>query len=40
MPLAEHINAFVDRLNKVGIKNHLPYYTSGHLPQIDLSKGF
>lgn len=36
MPLAEHLNAFVDRLNKAGIKNHLPYYTLGHLPPIDL----
>lgn len=31
MPLAEHINAFVDRLNRAGIKNHLPYYTQGLL---------
>ena len=38
MPLAEHLNAFVDRLNKAGIKNHLPYYTLGLLPPIDLSK--
>lgn len=38
MPLAEHINAFVGRLNKVGIKNHLPYYTLGLLPPINLSK--
>ena len=38
MPLAEHINAFVDRLNKAGIKNHLPYYTLGLLPPIDPSK--
>ena len=37
-PLAEHINTFVDRLNKVGIKNHLPFYTLGILPPIDLSK--
>ena len=37
-PLVEHINAFVDRLNKVGIKNHLPLYTLDNLPQIDLSK--
>lgn len=37
-PLAEHINAFVGRLNKVGIKNHLPFYTLGILPPIDLSK--
>lgn len=37
-PLVEHINAFVDRLNKVGIKNHLPIYTSTSelLPPIDL----
>lgn len=34
----EHINAFVDRLNKVGIKNHLPLYTLDDLPLIDLSK--
>ena len=40
MPLAEHFNAFVDRLNKAGIKNHLQYFTSGYLPPIDLSKGF
>lgn len=37
-PLAEHINAFVDRLNKAGIKNHLPCYTWANLPPIDLSK--
>ena len=36
-PLVEHINAFVDRLNKAGIKNHLPYYTLRNLPPIDLS---
>lgn len=36
-PLVEHINAFVDRLNKAGIKNHLPYYTPELLPPIDLS---
>ena len=40
MPLAEHFNAFVDRLNKAGIKNHLQYFTSGYLLPIDLSKGF
>ena len=40
MPLAEHLNAFVERLNKAGIKNHLPNYTLGHLPPIDLSKEF
>jgi len=40
MPLVEHINAFVNRLNKAGIKNHLPYYTLGLLPPIDLSKEF
>ena len=40
MPLVEHINAFVNRLNKTGIKNHLPYYTLGLLPPIDLSKEF
>lgn len=37
-PLVEHINAFVDRLNKAGIKNHLPFYTIELLPHIDLSK--
>lgn len=37
-PLVEHISAFVDRLNKVGIKNHLPLYTLDDLPLIDLSK--
>ena len=37
-PLVEHINAFVGRLNKAGIKNHLPLYTIEHLPHIDLSK--
>lgn len=40
MPLVEHINAFVDRLNKAGIKNHLPNYTLGNLPPIDLSKEY
>ena len=39
-PLVEHINAFVGRLNKAGIKNHLPYYTIGLLPHIDLSKEY
>ena len=38
MPLAEHLNSFVDRLNKADIKYHLPNYTLGHLPPIDLSK--
>ena len=38
MPLAEHINAFVGRLNKAGIKNHLPFYTLETLPQIELSE--
>ena len=38
-PLAKHINAFIYRLNKAGIENHLPYYSSGFLPPIDLSKG-
>lgn len=37
-PLVEHINAFIDRLNKVGIMNHLPIYTLESLPPIDLSK--
>lgn len=40
MSLTEHINAFIDRLNKAGIKNYLPYYTMGLLPTIDLSKRF
>lgn len=35
-PLVEHINAFVDRLNKIGIKNHQPVYTLENLPPIDL----
>ena len=39
-PLVEHINAFVGRLNKAGIKNHLPFYTIGLLPHIDLSKEY
>ena len=39
-PIVEHINAFVGRLNKAGIKNHLPFYTLENLPQIDLSKEF
>ena len=33
-PLAEHINAFVDRLNKVGIKHNQPFYTVDNLPVI------
>ena len=37
-PLVVHINAFVDRLNQAGIKNHLPTYTQELLPPIDLSK--
>lgn len=40
VPLVEHINAFVVRLNKAGIKNHLPCYTPELLPPINLSKGF
>jgi hypothetical protein len=36
-PLAKHINAFIYRLNKAGINNHLPYYSSGFLPPIDLT---
>lgn len=40
MPLAEHLNAFVEKLNKAGIKNNLSYYTLGHLPPIDLSKEY
>lgn len=38
MPLVEHINAFIDRLNKSGIKHHLPVYTLGNIPPIDFSK--
>jgi hypothetical protein len=38
MPLVEHINAFVDRQNKVCIKNHQPFYTLETLPQIELSE--
>ena len=37
-PLAEHLNDYVDRLNKAGIKHHLPYYTLKLLPPIDLSE--
>lgn len=36
-PLADHLNDYVERLKKAGIKNHLPYYTLGLLPPIDLS---
>ena len=36
-PLAEHINAFVNRLSKADIKHHLPIYTTENLPPIDLS---
>lgn len=36
-PLAEHINDFVDRLNRADIENCLPCYTSEFLPPIDLS---
>lgn len=32
-PLMEHINAFVDRQNKAGIKNHQPFYTLELLAQ-------
>ncbi len=39
-PLAKHINAFLDRLNKVGIKHYLSHYTVGQLPPIDLSKEY
>lgn len=39
-PLAKHINAFLDRLNKVGIKHNLSHYTVGQLPPIDLSKEY
>lgn len=37
-PLAEHLNAFVGRLDRVGIKHNLPFYTLDNLPIIDLSK--
>ena len=36
-PLAEHINSFIGRLDRVGIKHNLPFYTLDNLPQIDLS---
>ena len=39
-PIVEHINAFVGRLNKAGIKNHLPFYTLETLPQIELFEEF
>lgn len=39
-PLVDHLNDCVNRLNKAGIKNHLPNYTLGSLPLIDLSKDF
>ena len=31
MPIAEHINAFIGRLNKAGIKHHQPYYALENL---------
>lgn len=34
----EHLNNYVDRLKKVGIKNHLPCYTLGLLPPNRHSK--
>lgn len=37
-PLAEHLNAFVDRLNRYGIKHNLPFYTVDNLTGIDLNK--
>ena len=37
-PLAEHLNAFANRLDRVGIKHNLPFYTLDNLPIIDLSK--
>lgn len=36
--LAEHINDFVDRLNRADIENCLPHYSLEYLPPIDLSK--
>lgn len=38
LPLSEHLNAFIGRLNRVGIKHNLPFYTLDNLPIIDLNK--
>ena len=35
-PLAEHLNAVVERLTKAGIKHDLPTYTKDNLPPIEL----
>lgn len=39
-PLAEHLNDYVNRLKKAGIKNYLPNYTLENLPLIDLFNDF
>jgi hypothetical protein len=39
-PLVEHLNNYVDRLKKAGVKNYLPYYTLELLPRIDLSERY
>jgi len=35
-PLAEHLNAFANRLDRVGIKHNQPLYTADNLPAIKL----
>lgn len=35
-PLADHVNAFVERLDKAEIKNNIPIYTIDTLPVIDI----
>lgn len=35
-PLADHLNAFVDRLTRNGIEHHLPKFTLKNLPKIEL----
>lgn len=37
MPLADHLNAFVDRLTAAGIKHDFPRFTTENLPPIQLS---
>ena len=37
MPLADHLNAFVDRLTAAGIKHDFPRFTTENLPPIRLS---
>ena len=35
-PLVEHLNAFVSRLTKAGLKHQLPVFTAKNLPTIEL----